>query len=309
MYAVSKAPNPDHLYVAAAREEAGIPSEDDRIPPEYEDLKEVFSMTGAPAVPEHGPQDLTIDLVEGKKPPWGPIYNLTANKLETLRDYLDENLARCWIRPSTSSAGATVFFIPKKDGSLQLCVDYRGLNQILRKNRYPLPLISEAIDRLSGTKFYTKLDIRDDYHRVRVAEGEEWKTAFRTRYGHYEYTVLLFRLANAPAAFQSNINATLRPYLDVFVIAYLDDIVVYSITAEEHREHVRTVMKALLQAGRYLKLQKCEFNAKEIGFVGFVITPEQVRMEEDRIAIIKEWPMPKCHRDIQVFLGCANFYR
>ncbi len=192
---------------------------------------------------------------------------------------------------------------------MRLCVDYRGLNQISRRNRYPLPLIGESIDRLSGTKFYTKLDIRDAYYRVRVAEGEEWKTAFRTRYGHYEYTVMPFGLANAPAAFQSYINVTLRPYLDVFVIAYLDDIVVYSNTAEEHREHVRTVLKVLLKAGLYLKLRKCEFNAKEIGFVGFIITPEEVRMERDRIATIEEWPMPESHRDIQVFLGFTNFYR
>jgi hypothetical protein len=118
-----------------------------------------------------------------------------------------------------------------------------------------------------------------------------------------------FGLTNAPAAFQSYTNATLRPYLDVFVIVYLSDIGVYSNMAEEHREHVRTVLKALLQAGLYLKLRKCGFNTKEIGFVAFVITPEQVRMEEDRIAIIKEWSMPKCHRDIQLFLGFANFYR
>jgi hypothetical protein len=118
-----------------------------------------------------------------------------------------------------------------------------------------------------------------------------------------------FGLANALTAFQSYINATLRPYLDVFAIAYLDDIVVYSNTAEEHREHVCTVLKTLLQAGLYLKLRKCKFNAKDIGSVGFVITPEQVRMEDDRIAIIKEWPMPECHRDIQVFLRFANFYR
>jgi hypothetical protein len=292
MYAVSIAPNPHHPHVAAAREEAGIPSEDGRIPLEYEDLKKVFLKTRAQAVPEHGPQDLTIDLVEEKEPPWGPIYNLSAKELKTLHDYLDENLVRGWIRPSTSSVGAPVFFVPKKDGSLQLCVDYRGLNQISRKNRYPLPLISEAIDRLSGAKFYTKLDISNAYHGVRVAEGEEWKTAFHTRYGHYEYTVMPFGLANTPAVFQSYINATLRPYLDVFVITYLDDIVVYSNTAEEHREHVRTVLKALLQAVLYLKLRKCKFNAKEIWFVRFMITPEQVRMEEDRIAIIKEWPMP-----------------
>ncbi len=123
-----------------------------------------------------------------------------AKELETLRDYLDENLAGGWIRPSTSAAGAPVFFVPKKDGSLRLCVDYKGLNLISRKNRYPMPLISEAIDRRSGTKFYTQLDNRDAYHRVRVVKGEEWKTAFRTRYGHYEYTIMPFSLANTPAA-------------------------------------------------------------------------------------------------------------
>ncbi len=152
--------------MATASKEAGIPSEDGWIPPEYEDLKEVFSKTRAQAVPEHGPQDLTIDLEKGKEPPWGLIYNLSAKELETLCDYLDENLARGWIRPSTSSAGTPVFFVLKKDGSLWLCVDYRCLNQISRKNRYPLPLISETIDRLSGAKFYTKLDICDAYHKV-----------------------------------------------------------------------------------------------------------------------------------------------
>jgi hypothetical protein len=304
LYAVSLATNPDHMDVVAQE-----PSEEAGIPPEYEDLEEVFSKTKAQAVAEHSSHDLTIDLVEGKEPPWGPIYNLLAKKLETLHDYLDENLARNWIRPSTSSAGSSVFFVPKKDGSLRLCVDYRGLNPIIRKNCYPLPLISEAIDRLSGAKFYTKLDIWDAYHQVRVAEGEEWKTAFRTRYGHYEYTVMPFSPANAPVAFQSYINATLRPYLDVFVIAYLDNIVVYSNTVEEHRKHVRTVLEALLKASLYLKLRKCEFNAKESGFVWFIITPEEVRMEKDRIATIEEWPMLDSHRNIQVFLGFANFYR
>ncbi len=128
MYAVSIALNPNRPYMAAAREETGIPPEDCWISPEYENLKEVFSKTRAQAVPEHGPQDLTIDLVEGKEPPWGPIYSLSAKELETLRDYLDQNLARGWIRPLTSSAGAPVFLVPKKDGSLRLFVDYRVLN-------------------------------------------------------------------------------------------------------------------------------------------------------------------------------------
>jgi hypothetical protein len=286
----------------AQEEEAGIP-------PEYQDLKEVFSKSKAQEMPEHDSHDLTIDLINGKEPSWGPIYNLWANELKTLRDYLDKNLEHKRIRLSTSSAGTLVVFVPKKDGSLRLCVDYRGLKQISRKNRYLLPLISESIDHLSGGKFYTKVDICDAYYRVQVAEGEEWKTAFRTRYGHYEYTVMPFGLANAPAAFQSYIIATLCPYLNVFVIAYLDNIVVYSNTAAEHMEHVHAVLKVLLKMGLYLKLRKCEFNAKEIGFVRFVITPEEVRMELDRIATIEECPMPESHRNIQVFLGFTNFYR
>jgi hypothetical protein len=192
LYAISIDPNPDQPDVVAqeVREEAGIP-------PEYEDRKEVLSKTKAQAVAEHSLHDLTIDLVKGKEPTWELIYNLSAKELETLQNYLDENLVQNRIRPLTSSAGALVFFVSKKDRSLRLYVDYKGLNQITRKNRYLLPLISEAIDCLSGTKFYTKLDIRDAYHQVQVAEGEEWKTAFRTRYGHYEYTVMPFGLANA----------------------------------------------------------------------------------------------------------------
>ncbi len=159
LYAVSIAPNSDHLDVImqVAREEAGMP-------PEYADLKKVFSKTKVQAEAEHSPHDLTIDLVEGKEHPWGLIYNFSAKELETPLNYLNENLAQNWTRPSTSLAGALVFFVPKKDGSLRLCVDYRGLNQITRRNRYPLPLISEAIDCLSDSKFYTKLGIRDAYH-------------------------------------------------------------------------------------------------------------------------------------------------
>jgi hypothetical protein len=166
MYTVSIALNFDHPHMVVAREEADIASEDGQIPPEYEDLKEIFSKTRAQTVPGHGPQDLTIDLVEGKKPPWCLIYDLLANELETLCNYRDENLVRGWMRPSTSSAGALVFFVPKNDGNLQQFVDYGGLNQIFGKNCYPLPLISQAIDRISGTKFYTKLNICDAYHRV-----------------------------------------------------------------------------------------------------------------------------------------------
>ena len=279
-----------------------------QVPKEYWDLRDVFSEAKANELPAHGPHDHAIDL-EGGSPPWGPLYNMSCEELAVLRDYIKTNMAKGFIRPSTSSAGAPVLFVKKKDGSLRLCVDYRALNKLTKKNRYPLPLISEALDRLSGAKYYTKLDIRSAYNLIRIREGDEWTTAFRTRYGHYEYQVMPFGLANAPATFQSYINDTLREYLDDFCIAYLDDILVYSTTREEHTEHVRKVLTRLLQTGLYVKLEKCEFYVSKVGFVGFLVSPAGIAMEPQRVEAIQSWPEPKSFRDIQVFIGFANFYR
>ena len=278
------------------------------IPPEYQDYKPVFSKAAAEALPPHGPQDHAIDL-EGGHPKHGPVYPLSANELKVLRDYIDENLQRGFIRPSTSPAGAPILFVKKKDGSLRLCVDYRNLNKLTIKNRHPLPLISEALDRLVNAKIYTKLDIRSAYNLIRIREGDEWKTAFRTRYGHFEYLVMPFGLANAPATFQAYINHALRDCLDVFCIAYLDDILIFSDTKAEHVRHVSEVLERLLRHGLYVKLEKCEFHVFRIGFVGFMVYPNGTGMEESRVADVRSWPTPRSHRDVQAFLGFANFYR
>ena len=278
------------------------------IPPEYMDYSEVFSREAADQLPQHGPQDHAIDL-QGAEPGFGPLYNLSAVELKVLREYIDENLQKGFIRPSTSPAGAPILFVKKKDGSLRLCVDYRALNRLTVKNRYPLPLISEALDRLVGAKIYTKLDIRSAYNLIRIREGDEWKTAFRTRYGHFEYRVMPFGLANAPATFQGYINHVLCDFLDVFCIVYLDDILVYSNNEEEHTIHVRKVLERLLKHGLFGKLEKCVFHVNEVGFVGFVVTPQGTKMEHERVISVKDWPVPRSHREVQVFLGFANFYR
>ena len=278
------------------------------IPREYRDYAGAFSKEAAEQLPEHGPQDHAIELTGGE-PSFGPLYNLSATELGVLREYIEDNLRRGFIRPSTSPAGAPILFVKKKDGSLRLCVDYRSLNRLTVKNRHPLPLISEALDRLVGAKIYTKLDIRSAYNLIRIREGDEWKTAFRTRYGHFEYLVMPFGLANAPATFQAFINKVLREFLDVFCIAYLDDILIYSNNKEEHIQHVRLVLDRLLRNGLYAKLEKCEFHVIRIGFVGFVATPHGTEMEESRVAAVRDWPEPRTHREVQVFLGFANFYR
>ncbi|KAI1686157.1 reverse transcriptase [Pyrenophora tritici-repentis] len=280
------------------------------IPEEYKEFEHLFrEVADEQALPKHQPWDHKIVLQEGKKPTFGPIYGLSEKELSTLRDYIKTSLAKKYIRPSQSPAGYPIMFVPKKDGKLRLCVDYRKLNDITIKNRYPLPNITELRDRLSRAKIFTALDLRDGYHLIRIAKGEEWKTAFRSRYGHYEYTVMPFGLTNAPATFQELINNVLRAHLDIFVIAYLDDILVYSETLEDHVEHVKTVLRALEQFNLRLKPEKCEFHKTKVNFLGYVVGADGVQMSEEKIQVIKDWPTPTTVVQIQSFLGFLNFNR
>ena len=280
------------------------------IPEEYKSYAPLFSKTKANSLPPlRGNTDHAIDLEPDTKPPFGPIYALSQLELSALRSYLDESLASGFIRPSKSPAGAPILFVKKKDGSLRLCVDYRGLNKITIKNRYPLPLISELLDRLKDAKLFTKLDLRGAYNLIRIKAGDEWKTAFRTRYGHFEYMVMPFGLTNAPATFQAYINEVLREHLDDFCVAYLDDILIFSPDKELHVKHVRLVLDKLQAAGLYVKLEKCLFHVLEIDFLGYVLSTTGVSMEHDRVNTIRDWPEPKSVKDVQIFLGFANYYR
>jgi transposase InsO family protein len=199
--------------------------------------------------------------------------------------------------------------VKKRDGSLRLCVDYRGLNKVTIKNRYPLPLIGESLDRLRAATVFTKLDLRSGYNLVRIADGEEWKTAFRTRYGHYEYRVMPFGLTNAPATFQNLMNDVLRDFLDVFAVVYLDDILIFSPTLDEHKRHVRLVLERLRTNGLFAKPEKCFFHQKEIEYLGFIVSPSGVKMDPEKVSAVLEWPEPASVHDLQIFLGFANFYR
>ena len=188
-------------------------------------------------------------------------------------------------------------------------VDYRGINEGTIKNRYPLPLIRETLMRLSKARFFTKLDVRGAYNLIRMAEGEEWKTAFRTRYGLFESLVMPFGLTNAPADFQRFINDTLAPFLDQFTSAYLDDILIYSDTMEDHMQHVRRVLERLTEAGLHLKPEKCEFHKTEVKYLGLIIGTDGIKMDPSKVETVKNWPTPQNVRDVRSFLGFANFYR
>ena len=279
------------------------------LPPDYGEFEDVFSKVEADKLPPHREYDCPIDLIDGKVPPFGPIYPLSEPELQSLRDYLKENLEKGFIVPSKSPAASPILFQKKKDGSLRLCVDYRKLNEITHKNRYPLPLIPEIIERLRGAKIFTKLDLRGAYNLIRMREGDEWKTAFRTRYGLYEYLVMPFGLTNAPATFQAFMNDIFRDLLDVTVIVFLDDIMVFSENPTDHVAHVREVLRRLREYKLYSKLSKCEFHRSTVEFLGFVITPEGVEMDKSKVQTILDWKSPESVKDIQSFLGFANFYR
>ncbi len=207
------------------------------VPPEYMDLKEVFNKTRASSLPPHRPYDCAIDLLPGTSPPRGRIFSLSAPETKAMEKYINDSLAAGLIRPSSSPAGAGFFFVGKKDKTLRPCIDYRGLNDITVKNRYLLPLISSAFELLQGTTVFSKLDLRNAYHLVRIREGDEWKTAFNTPQGHYEYLVMPFGLTNAPAVFQALVNDVLL-LLNTCVFVYLDDILIFSKSMEEHVQHV-----------------------------------------------------------------------
>ena len=209
-----------------------------KLPPELHEFFELFSHQKTNKLPPHRPYDHKIKFIKGKQPGYGPLYSMSQGELQILKKFLDENLAKGFIRASSFPAAAPILFVKKPGGGLRLCVDYRALNAITVKNRYPLPLIQETLDRLVKVKYFTKLDIVAAFNKIRMAEGEEWKTAFRIKYGLFESLVMNFGLCGAPSSFQNYINDILHEYLDTFCSAYIDDILIYSKTKKEHLKHV-----------------------------------------------------------------------
>ena len=263
----------------------------------------------ATSLPPHRPYDCSVDLRPGMCPPRGWIYSLAPPERLAMEKYIGDSLAAGIICPSSSPAGAGFFFVSKKDSSLRPCIDYRGLNDITVKNRYPLPLMSDAFELLQGATFFTKLDLRNAYHLVRIKEGDKWKTAFNTPMGHYEYLVMPFGLTNAPAVFQALVNDVLRDMVNRFLFVYLDNILIFSRSLPEHIQHVRAVLQRLLENQLFAKAEKCVFHQHTTSFLGFIITKGGLEMDPEKVKAVVEWATPQSRKELQRFLGFANFYR
>ncbi|GJX43408.1 putative reverse transcriptase domain-containing protein [Tanacetum coccineum] len=271
------------------------------------DFPEVFpdDLSGLPPVREI---EFRIELIPGATPVAKSPYRLAPSELEELSGQLKELQDKGFIRPSSSPWGAPVLFVKKKDGSFRMCIDYRELNKLTVKNRYPLPRIDDLFDQLQGSQFFSKIDLRSGYHQLRVHEDDIPKTAFRTRYGHFEFTVMPFGLTNAPAVFMDLMNRVCRPYLDKFVIVFIDDILIYSKTREEHVEHLRLVLELLKKEKLYAKFSKCEFWLREVQFLGHVINGNRIHIDLSMIEAVKNWKAPRTQFAVRSFLGLAGYY-
>ncbi|GJW20065.1 putative reverse transcriptase domain-containing protein [Tanacetum coccineum] len=272
------------------------------------DFPEVFP-EDLPGLPPTRQVEFQIDLVPGAAPVARAPYRLAPSKMKELSEQLKELSDKGFIRPSSSPWGAPVLFVKKKDGSFRMCIDYQELNKLTVKNRYPLPRIDDLFDQLQGSSVYSKIDLRSGYHQLRVREEDIPKTAFRTRYGHYEFQVMPFGLTNAPAVFMDLMNRVCKPYLDKFVIVFIDDILIYSKNKQEHEEHLKLILELLKKEELYAKFSKCEFWIPKVQFLGHVIDSEGIHVDPAKIESIKDWTSPKSPMEIRQFLGLAGYYR
>ena len=276
--------------------------------PTVREFPEVFP-EDLPGLPPQRKVEFRIDLAPGAAPIVRAPYRLAPTEMQELSNQLQELSDKGFIRPSFSPWGAPVLFLKKKDGTFRMCIDYRELNKVTIKNRYPLPRIDDLFDQLQGSSYYSKIDLRSGYHQLHVQEEDIPKTAFRTRYGHYEFLVMPFGLTNAPAVFMDLMNHVCKPYLDKFVIVFIDDILIYSKSREEHEEHLRLTLELLKKEQLYAKISKCDFWIREVDFLGHVVNEKGIHVDPSKIEAIKNWAAPKAPTEVRQFLGLAGYYR
>ena len=254
--------------------------------------------------------DYAIEMKKGFVPQKGKVYPLSREEREEIREFVKEQLRKGYIWPSKSPQIALVFFVGKKDGKKQMVQDYRYLNEWTIKNNYPLPLISNVLENIGMKKIFMKIDLRWGYNNMRIKEGDEWKAAFMMPEGSFEPTVMFFGLTNLPTTFQAMMNELLRNLINTGkVVAFIDDVIVGIEMEEGHDELVAEIIKRLEENDLYVKPEKCKWKVREVGFLGVVLGSEGIKMEKEKVKGVLEWLTPKCVKDVQKFLGLANYYR
>jgi hypothetical protein len=280
-----------------------------RIPKILEEFSDVLSQKLPRGLPPRREVDHQVELEPGSAPQAKAPYRMNLNERVMLKKALEELVNQGFIRPSKSPYGAPALFVSKKDGGLRLCADYRALNKQTVKNRYPLPHMDDLFDCLEGAKKFSKVDLRSGYYQIRMAEGDEYKTAMRTRFGSFEFLVMPFGLCNATATFMKMMNTIFHDLLDQGVVVFIDDILIYSKTLEEHEQLLKEVFLRLRKAHLYAKPSKCEFAMDEIEFLGHTFSEKGIQPSEDKLKDIKEWERPASAKQVRSYLGFVGFYR
>ena len=299
------------IHVTAAHGQihpSGVSSTDASVQALLNEFADVFAeLTGKGKFREDTPE--CIPLVSNAAPPNRPPFRLSMSERAEVEKQVTGLLEKGFVQPSASPYGAPVLFVPKPDGSWRMCIDYRALNKLTRRNTYPLPRIDDLLDNLSGAKYFSSLDLASGYHQIVLQPNDCEKTAFNTHIGKYEFKVLPFGLTNAPAVFQSVMNQVFREHLNKRVCVYLDDILVFSQTPEQHVKDLRTVLELLRAHGFKCRPHKCEFFKPELKFLGHIVGADGMKPDPAKIATINNWPTPKSVYDVRAFLGLANYFR
>ncbi|QRW25677.1 Retrotransposable element Tf2 protein [Rhizoctonia solani] len=301
-------PHTPPKHMAVAKEEEADKNPLEGVPLEYHQYAKVFGEEEFNKLPPHWHYNIGIELT--KDGPLNlPLYSMTDAKSSTLKDWLRDELKAGKIQPSKSSISSPVMFVPKKDGSQRLVVDYCCLNNQTKKNVYPLPQPDDLMAQLGGAKVFTKLDLQWGYNNVQVKEGNKWKTTFCTKYGLYKSLVMtgVQHLTNAPAAFQHFMNKLFKDLLDKCVIIYLDDILIYSKDDAAHAKHVHKVLCWLMDNQLFCKASKCAFHVTSVEYLGIIVSDKGFSLDKLKIQAVQEWLVPTKVKEVQLFLGFANF--
>ncbi|KAI0493612.1 hypothetical protein KFK09_023731 [Dendrobium nobile] len=282
------------------------------IQPEVRKLIDMFADIMAadlpPSLPPLRNLQYQIEFIPGAVLHNLPHYRMSPREHSILQEIVQDLLQKQFIQPSLSPCAVPALIILKKDGQWRMCIDSRAINRITVKYRFPIPRINDLLDRLHGSELFSKLDLRCGYHHIRIRPGDEWKTAFKTIEGLFEWKVMPFGLCNAPSTFMRLMHEVCKPYLDKFCIVYFDDILVFNTSLTDHLAHLKLILETLLDNQLFLNLAKCQFAMKQVHFLGFVLTPNGIQTAPQKITAIMEWPIPKSLSEVHSFHGLANYY-